>query len=59
VDNLNAANVLRLLVFFVGLVAGYVASGIVLGPGVLSVLIGIWVRAIAAWFIQPGSRTAR
>lgn len=33
--------VARVLCFAVGLLAGYVLSGLILGPGVLAVLIGI------------------
>jgi hypothetical protein len=40
--------VARVVVFFLGLVAGYLGSGAVLGPGVLSVSIGIMLGTVLA-----------
>lgn len=42
----------RLLLFLGGLVAGHVLSGIVLGPGVLAVLLGVALGLAAAAFLD-------
>jgi hypothetical protein len=38
----------RIALFLVGLVAGYILSGFVLGPGVLAVLLGVVVGLVLA-----------
>ncbi|MEY2423877.1 MAG: hypothetical protein QOI95_3944 [Acidimicrobiaceae bacterium] len=44
--------VARVVVFIPGLVAGYLGSGAVLGPGVLSVSIGIILGTVLASSLQ-------
>jgi hypothetical protein len=51
-DQTDDVIVVRVAVFAVGVVAGYLGSGAVLGPGVLSVSIGIIVGSVLTWSLQ-------